>query len=68
MGRDNQIATNAKFLDIMYKTYGFSADLWPRFPTAHLINIINPFKELKEAQHCLHKVSFIPMVVNKLTN
>ena len=27
MGRDDQIATNAKLLDIMYELYGFSADL-----------------------------------------
>ena len=26
-GRDNQIATSAKLLDIMYEPYGFSADL-----------------------------------------
>ena len=27
MGRDDQIATSAKLLDIMHKSYGFSADL-----------------------------------------
>ena len=27
MGRDNQIATSAKLLDIMYESYGFNADL-----------------------------------------
>ena len=26
-GRDNQIATSAKLLDITYKCYGFNADL-----------------------------------------
>ena len=26
-GRDDQIATSAKLLDIMYKFYGFNADL-----------------------------------------
>ena len=27
MGRDDQIATSAELLDIMHKSYGFSADL-----------------------------------------
>ena len=26
-GRDDQIITNAKLLDIMHKSYGFNADL-----------------------------------------